>query len=394
MPPPRNSYDDVDKSDAHAARPTQHHGVRRAFAILFAIWAAAACAVVDGNATAPAAEPSPAPVAAQASLPPIGTRVAWPPMAAADTGAVTTLPGIAERVAGPAPEAAGKDLADVAQTFATQFAPHFLDSLQNIREQKYHGSEPYMFANIVGPSAFAERVRDLLQTTYPDQVRRFVLRSATVERGWRGQKGMMLVEGTLTFDDDVGTPAAHWFESHTWTVRGLGQSGSFFIVDGAEGGWDTLAPVAAFDPRTLDGEVARFVYAHLSEEQATPGGGRPVSPYNGTAYWDARKAALDQLFGLAQRGVLTDRHFEGITAQVTEFAPTSFLGDGIVTVHLRGTLVEVMRGVRHTYPVDELVRFERSAFAQAWWLAVDGNDGDGWLMHGDYSAQPISLFHG
>ena len=128
--------------------------------------------------------------------------------------------------------------------------------------------------------------------------------------------------------------------------------------------------------------------------RATSGGGRPVSPYNGTAYWDARKAALDQLSGLAARGILTDRHFENITAQVTEFAPTSYLGDGIVTVHLRGALIEVIRGVRHAYPVDELVRFQRSAFAQAWWLAVDGNDGSGWLMHGDYSAQPISLGHG
>jgi hypothetical protein len=44
--------------------------------------------------------------------------------------------------------------------------------------------------------------------------------------------------------------------------------------------------------------------------------------------------------------------------------------------------------------VDELVRFQRTASAQAIWLAVDGNDGSGWLMHGDYSAAPISLGHG
>ena len=367
--------------------------MRRTLALLFAIWAAAACAVVDGNATAPAAEPSPTPTPV-VSPPPVATRVAWPPLAAADTGMVTMVPGTAPRVSAPAPIPAGKDLADTAQSFATQFAPHFVESLQNIREQKYHGSEPYMFAQTFGPSAFGERVRDLLQTAYPDQVRRFVFRSATVERGWRGQHGVMLVEGTITFDDEVGTPTAHWFESHAWTIRGLGQSGSFFILDGAEGGWDTLAPMTAFDPRTLDGEVARSVYSHLSEEQASPGGGRPIAQYNGTAYWDARKAALDELSALAERGVLTDRHFEGIAAQVTEFAPTSFLGDGIVTVRLRGTLVEVMRGVRHAYPVDELVRFERSAFAQPWWLAVDGNDGGGWLMHGDYSAQPVSLGHG
>jgi hypothetical protein len=368
--------------------------VRRGVAILFTIWATAACAAVDGNATAPTAPPSPT-LVAEASAAPTTTRIAWPPMAEVPSDAtVTALPGIAKRVAAPALVPAGKELVDIAQGFVTQFAPHFFDSLQNIRDLKFHGSEPYMFASMFGPSAFADRVRDTLQTGHTDQTRRFVLRSATLDRGWRGQNGVMLVEGTLVFDDEVGMPEAHWYENHTWAIRGIGQSGSFFVVDGAEIGVGALGLVAAFDPSKLDGELARQVVSHLAEEQASPGGGRPMSPYNGTVYWDARKAALDQLFSLAERGILTDRHFEGVTAQVTEFAPTSYLGDGIVTVHLRGTLVEVMRGTRHTYPVDEFVRFSRTATAQAWWLAVDGNDGRGWLMHGDYSAQPVSLGHG
>jgi hypothetical protein len=372
--------------------------MRRGVAILFAIWATAACAAVDGNATAPTAAPSPGTVAAASPTPtpsPIATRIAWPPMADAPSdGTVTALPGIAASVAAPPLVPAGKELAEVAQGFATQFAPHFFESLQNIRDFKFHGSEPYMFTSMFGRSAFADGVRDMLQTGHTDQTRRLVLRSASLDRGWRGQNGVLLVEGTLVFDDEVGMPEAHWYEGHTWAIRGLGQAGSFFVVDGAEIGATTLGPVAGFDIQRLDAEVARQVVTHLSEEQASTSGGRPVSPYNGTAYWDARKAALDQLFNLAERGVLTDRHFEGITAQVTEFSPTSYLGDGIVTVRLRGTLVEVMRGVRHAYPVDERVRFQRSAFAQPWWLAVDGDDGTGWLMHGDYSAAPISLGHG
>ena len=367
--------------------------MRRAPAILLAIWATAACVAVDGNAAVPAA-----PLAAEAKPTeapmPTATRIAWPPMAAAPAdGAVTMLPGVAPYVSAPALVPAGKELADVSQGFAG-FASHLIGTLQNIRDDKFHGSEPYMFANMFGPSAFADDVRELVQTVQPSQIRFFVFRSASLDRAWRGQNGVMLVEGTIVFDDEAATPDSHWYEPHTWTIRGLGQSGSFFIVDGAEVGSGMLGPVAGFDVRALDGEVARQVQNHLSEEQASPGGGRPISPYNGTAYWDARKAALDQLFNLAERGVLTDRHFEGITAQVTEFTPTSYLGDGLVTVHLSGTLVEVMRGVRHTYPVDELVRFQRTASAQAMWLAVDGNDGGGWLMHGDYSAAPVSLGHG
>jgi hypothetical protein len=368
--------------------------MRRAPAILLAIWATAACVAVDGNAAVP---PTPLAAEARPTQAPLltATRVAWPPMAAAPAdGTVTMLPGLAPYVTAPALVPAGKELAEQSQLFTTQFAPHFIDSLQHIRYGEFHGSEPYMFATMFGPSAFADGVRDLLQTGHADQTRFFVFRSASLDRGWRGQNGVMLIEGTIAFDDEVGMSESHWYEPHTWTIRGLGQSGSFFVVDGAELGSGMLGPVAGFDTRTLDGEVARQVINHLSEEQASPGGGRPVSPYNGTAYWDARKAALDQLFSLAERGVLTDRHFEGITAQVTEFTPTSYLGDGLVTVHLIGTLVEVMRGERHAYPVDELVRFQRTASAQAIWLAVDGNDGSGWLMHGDYSAAPISLGHG
>lgn len=367
--------------------------MRRAPAILLAIWATAACVAVDGRAAVP--QPLAAEVMPTQAPPATATRNAWPPMAAAPAdGVVTMLPGIAPYVAAPALVPAGKELAEQARLFTTQFAPHFIDSLQNIRYGEFHGSEPYMFANMFGPSAFADAVRELLQTGHIDQTRFFVFRSASLERGWRGQNGVMLVEGTIVFDDEVGMSDSHWYEPHTWTIRGLGQSGSFFIVDGADASSGTLGPVAGFDVRALDGEVARQVVSHLSEEQASPGGGRPISPYSGTPYWDARKAALEQLFSLAERGTLTDRHFEGITAQVTAFTPSSYLGDGLVTVHLGGTLVEVMRGVRHTYPVDELVRFQRTASAQAIWLAVDGNDGSGWLMHGDYSAAPVSLVHG
>ena len=371
----------------------RHHGpVRRASAILLAIWATAACVAADGRAAAPppdAAEAKPTPVPLATA-----TRIAWPPMAAAyDDGTVTVLPGVASYVAAPALVPAGKELADASLGFPG-FAARLIETLQNIRVGKFHGSEPYMFINMFAPSAFADGVRDLVQTVQPDQTRSFLFRSASLDRGWRGQNGVMLVEGTVVFDDEVGTPDAHWYEPHTWMIRGLGQAGGFFIVDGAELGSGSLGPVAGFDTRVLDAEVTRQVANHLGEEQATLPSRQPTSPYDGTAYWDARKAALDQLADLFERGILTDRHFEGITAQVTGFTPTSYLGDGIVTVHLRGTLVEVMRGVRHAYPVDELVRFQRTASAQPMWLAVDGNDGSGWLMHGDYSAQPISLVHG
>ena len=374
-------------------------------AVLLAIWAAAACAV-DGNA-APTARPSPSPseVAAPSPSPtptpsptpsPIATRIAWPPMPDANQYAwVSMLAGTAGKVAMPAAVPATKDLGELKAEFESQFlAPGYVFvGLQNLRDGRFHGSEPYIFANTFAPSAFADRVREMLQTPHPDETRQFVPKSATLDRGWRGLNGVMLVEATVVFDDEVGTTAGVTHEGHSWAIRALRLGSQYYILDGAEGGG--LGATAPFDPAALDREIVEQVAQHLSQEQATPGGGRPTAMYKGTAYWNVRKGALDWLATLAEQGVLTDRHFEAVTAQVTEFMPTSSLGDGIVTVKLKGTLVEVMRGVRHTYPVNELVRFQRTAAAHAMWLAVDGLDDNGaWLMHGSYTAVPEPIFHG
>ena len=104
--------------------------------------------------------------------------------------------------------------------------------------------------------------------------------------------------------------------------------------------------------------------------------------------------ALDWIRTLAERGTLTDRHFDGMSAQITRFTPASYLGDGYVTVHLKGTLVEIVNGVRHTYPVNESVVFQRFSFAQATWIAVDGQNDDGtWIANGDYGT-PQQTAHG
>jgi hypothetical protein len=378
--------------------------MRRGVAILFAIWAAAACAVVEGNATAPTAAPSPTSVAAASPTPtpsPVATRIAWPPMAdASQRSEIAVRPNALTRIPMPAvaPAATKGALDGIAAELEVQFTGthYFFQTLEGLRDLAYHGSEPYMFANTFAPTTFAERVQEMLQIPHPGETRYFIGRSATLDRGWPAATttGVAVIEATIVFDDEVGTVAAHWSEEHTWVIRAFRQGGMFYILDGAETGRDTLPAMAPFDPAALDSEVAAQVSQHLSQENVSQNG-RPMAMYKGTAYWDARKGALDWLAKLAEQGVLTDRHFEGVTAQVVEFAPASFLGDGIVTVRLTGTLVEVMRGVRRTYPVDELVRFQRTAAAHAFWLAVDEQDDNGnWLMHGNYGAGLEPLFHG
>ena len=64
------------------------------------------------------------------------------------------------------------------------------------------------------------------------------------------------------------------------------------------------------------------------------------------------------------------------------------------SVSWEDSLVKTMSGVRHTYPIDESVIFQRFSFAQASWTAVDGQNDDGtWIANGSYGT-PQSTAHG
>jgi len=81
--------------------------------------------------------------------------------------------------------------------------------------------------------------------------------------------------GLITFTDEVVTGAGRTVEPHQWRIRALWQ-GQFFILDGAEAPAD-LAPMAPFDPRTLDLEAAGQVSSYLFQEEVGPTA-RPMSP--------------------------------------------------------------------------------------------------------------------
>jgi hypothetical protein len=380
--------------------------VRRPLAVLFAIWAAAACAA-DGN-TAPAA--SAATESALAAAPqiapaPVGPpiRILWAPARPQTLAvAVRVDPSVSAAVRLPAlVPATAAQLKSVERQFMQHFTGDFglTTTLQNLRDQKYSGSEEWMFTTNFAPGAFADHVREMITTRRENESRTFRPGEATLENAWvRPSNGVFgdastigLVEGTMSFTEDVRRGADLTAEPHTWRIRALSQ-GQLFILDGAEAPAQ-LAPLAPFDPATLDGELAAQVSTHLHDEEAGPQA-TPMALFKGTAYWDARKGALDWLQALAKRGSLTDRHFENVRAQVVAFRPTSYLGDGYIIVHLRGMLVETLNGARHTYPVDELVQFQRFSFAQAYWFAVDGQNDDGsWIAQGNYGT-PEPVAHG
>jgi hypothetical protein len=330
-------------------------------------------------------------------------RILWAPMQPqALPVAVKVDPSSAKTARGPAlVPATAEQLKTAEQGFVWHFTSEngFIRTMQNLRDQIYSGGEESTFNASIGPGPFADHVREMITTRRENEIRTFRRGEATLENAWvrpsssvfGGAAAIGLVEGIVSFTDEVSTGASTTTEAHTWRIRALSQ-GQFIIIDGAEAPAQ-LAPLAPFDPGRLETELAAQVSTHLHDEEAGTQGA-PMARYKGTAYWDVRKGAIDWLGTLAARGTLTDRHFENMRAQIVGFRPTSYLGDGYVTVHLLGTLIETMNGVRHTYRVDEHVLFARFSFVQASWLAVDGQNDDGtWIANGNYGT-PEPLAHG
>jgi hypothetical protein len=384
--------------------------MRRRIAILLALWAATSCAA-DGTAAAPTPTPTAAesPAAAveapQVTPAPVGPpmRILWAPMQPQQLPvAVRVEPGVHAVAKAPALVAAtAEQLKSAEGEFVSHFTSSlgFITTLQSLRDQKYNGGEEWMFSTTFAAGPFADQVRELVSIRRENEIRTFLPGEARLENAWvRPSNGVFgaaatiaLAEGTISFNDEIVTGGSRTIEPHRWHVRALSQ-GLWFILDGAQAPAE-LAPMRPFDPATLDSELPAQISSHLHDEEAGPQA-MPASPYKGTAYWDVRHGALDWLHELALRGSLTDRHFEDVRAQVTAFKPTSYLGDGYVTVQLRGTLVEVLHGVRRIYPVNESVMFQRFSFAQATWLAVDGQNDDGtWIAKGSYGT-PEPLAHG
>src|SRR4029077_16858449 len=326
--------------------------------IVFAIWATAACAAVDGNATAPTAAPSPsassAPVAVVPEITPapVGppVRILWAPLQPQPLPvAVRVTPGL--NVSAPLP-ALVRATPEQRKNIEIEFTSHFasglglMATLQNLRDQRYNGGEEWQFSTTFAPGSFADHVRELITTRRDNEIRTFHPGTATLDdawiRPWSGQFGpaaeVGLVEGTITFTDEVATGASLTIESHQWRIRALFQ-GQFLILDGADAPAG-LAPMPPFDPTTLHLGSPGQVSSYLFQEEVGPTV-RPMSPFTGTPFWNARRGALDWLRTLAERGTLTDRHFENTTAQIVDFTPTPYLGDGYLTVELHSTLVEV-----------------------------------------------------
>ena len=244
--------------------------------------------------------------------------------------------------------------------------------------------------------AYADYLRRWLYG--PEGTRTFEAGSLEIERILAKPWGRLaMVEARMTL---VAHSSAK-DETRTQRVRIVPHAqGMWYVLDGYDeraGRW--LAGDAPFyTARTFEAELPAHVASYLQNESYVPGGQKAYA-WNGsdTRFWTLRRAAIDELNARFEVGTLVDRHFEGLTLAVVRVDNTTFVGDGVATVRLAGTLVEIDgKGTRTAERFTQLLKFYRqpSAFGAAYY-AVDAQEDDGsWDSGGDLAIGLVDRRYG
>lgn len=171
---------------------------------------------------------------------------------------------------------------------------------------------------------------------------------------------------------------------------------SFTIIDlydPAGGRW-LVGDAPRYAAVDLEAELPSAVAQYLASESLTSG----REAFSGmiatdTPFGRVRNAAIIALNVRRAAGALSDRRFADVEASVGRFEPAWFGGDGVVTVTVRGTLVETTPGgVRRVAFVQPLKFFRTPEGA---WMAIDAQEADGsWASGGDLALAEVARPHG
>jgi hypothetical protein len=216
---------------------------------------------------------------------------------------------------------------------------------------------------------------------------------------WRLNGGLMRVWGSPAFLDVTVRARDHGPTEDvdlTWRMR-LQPIGLWYraidVFDAASGTW-LIGEAPRYSAVELNAELRWSAQSYLGNESYS--GFRPTnSTFGGadTAFWRARTAAINELNRRFAAGELSERYFEDVSATIERFEPAWFGGDGVVTVMLRGRLVETVAGGRHvTSGFAQRLKFLRTF---DFWTAVDAQEDDGsWDSGGDLALADVARPHG
>ena len=175
--------------------------------------------------------------------------------------------------------------------------------------------------------------------------------------------------------------------------------GSWYVLDAydeAARRW-RAGDAPLYSIAAIEKDLPSYVGGYLWNESYVRGGQKqyPIN-YTETRFWSARRAAIEELNARFAGGALVDRHFEDLTLQILRFDDTTFLGDGVATVRLAGTLVEVDgKGTKTSQRFTQLLKFYRQSSAFAVYYPVDAQEDDGsWDSGGDLALGLVDRRYG
>ena len=394
--------------------------MRRAVALVFAVWTASACAV-NGTAAAPTAAPSPtaepvtisepAPIVAD---PPAGGPLQFRqgPDAASSSGRAVppTAPPTAEAIRAVSiltPHVAVRPAAYAVDPMPTRAATAAeLNDLRNPLGQ-WVDSFIAMLERSRRPQG-VDTALDLRNMFTDQRLSTIALRSLTpgniygqptlTGAGWTLDGGVMRAWGSPAYADITVNAVDHGASDVAlqWRLRVLTVGFWFRVMDLREPGAGTwvLGTAPRYSALELETEMSTAVAWYLNSESYSSYQRTSAARFFADApFFHARTAAIEELNQLYAADRFRERYFENVSASIERFEPAWFGGDGVVTATVTGRMVETRNnGTQVTTSFVQRLKFLRTPDS---WTPIDAQNDDGtWASGGNLALAEVARPHG
>ena len=249
-----------------------------------------------------------------------------------------------------------------------------------------------MASGVSAPKPFADVVAQALrETSAPGVERRFDLVSLRIDAAYRKPWGSdAMADVTVTIRDTVVSGNAP-DETETGRLRLAGEN-RFSVIDG----WDSAHAkwfngLSAPSRDRIEQPVTYTVANYLWSESWVPG----TQNWSYSQFWGVSTRFAkwhDGIMAAFDHEKVTRRTFETVTAAIERYDPTTELGDGVITVRVRGTEVTAdASGATTRTPFERVVRAYMPwwGFAAGRTVVVDEFSAGAWRSGGDLALKEL-----